>query len=297
MTSSFKSSADVSTPPATNPLAPPVAPFSPTGRITLATLRQMKAARNPISMLTCYDYPTARVLAPTGVHILLVGDSAATTVLGEDSTVRVTLDFLVTITDAVRRGAPDVFLMADMPFASYPDIPTAVANAARFMREAGADCVKVEADLRHRDVIAGMTSAGIPVCAHLGLLPQRAAQLGGYFAQGRTNPDAKRIIQDAVALSEAGATLLLIEAVPNEVTAQVIQKVSVPVIGCGAGPSADGHVVVLHDMLGYSSRVPRFVDKLADAPTLIANAATRYVQAIANREYPADRHQYHMKDQ
>lgn len=257
----------------------------------------MKAQHEPIAMLTCYDYPTAKILAKTGVHVLLVGDSAATTVLGEDSTIRVTLDFLVTITEAVRRGAPDVFLMADLPFASYPDVATAVANGARFMREGGAQSVKLEADGRHAEIVAGMSAAGIPVCAHLGLLPQRAMQEGGYFAQGRTTAAALRIIDDAVALARAGAALLLLEAVPDEVTAEIIKAVDVPVLGCGAGPSADGHVVVLHDMLGFSERTPRFVDKLADVPSVIAEAVGRYVNAVKTREYPATRHQYRKKQE
>lgn len=264
-------------------------------RITLQTLRDMKARREPMAMLTAYDYPTARILASTGVHILLVGDSAATTVLGADSTTKVTFEFLLTLTEAVRRGAPNLFLMADMPFASYPDVPTAVANAARFFREAGADAVKLEADIRHAEMVTAMSAAGITVCAHVGLLPQRAWQQGGYLAQGRTPGDARRLIDEAVALAEAGAHLLLIEAVPDEVTAEIVRRVSVPVLGCGAGPSADGHVVVIHDMLGYSQRPPRFVEKLADVPAVIAEAAGKYAAAVKDRSYPAARHQYKMK--
>jgi 3-methyl-2-oxobutanoate hydroxymethyltransferase len=265
------------------------------GKISLQTLRGMKARREPMAMLTCYDHPTAKILSNTGVHILLVGDSAATTVLGADSTVKATFEFLLTLTDAVRRGAPDLFLMADMPFASYPDVPTAVANAARFVREAGADSVKLEADIRHAEIVRGMTAAGVAVCAHVGLLPQRAPQQGGYFAQGRTVEDARRVIEDAVRLAEAGANLLLIEAVPDEVTAEVVRRVNCPVIGCGAGASADGHVMVLHDMLGYSERAPRFVEKYADVPSVVAAAAREYAQAVKARAYPAARHQYRMK--
>jgi 3-methyl-2-oxobutanoate hydroxymethyltransferase len=255
----------------------------------------MKARREPIAMLTAYDHPTAKIIAQTGVNILLVGDSAATTVLGADSTVQATFDFLLTLTEAVRRGAPDVFLMADMPFASYPDIPTAVANAARFLREANADCVKLEADIRHSEIITALSAAGVTVCAHLGLLPQRAFQQGGYLAQGRTPAEARRIIDEAIALAKAGAHLLLIEAVPDEVTAEIVREVACPVLGCGAGPSADGHVVVLNDMLGYSQRVPRFVERLADVPSVIAAATHRYVESVRDRTYPAARHQYRMK--
>ncbi len=246
-------------------------------------------------MLTAYDHPTAKILAAAGVHILLVGDSVATTVLGADTTVAATFDFLLTITEAVRRGAPDVFLMADMPFGSYPDVPTAVANAVRFMREAGADCVKLEADLRHREIVAAMSAAGVSVCAHIGLLPQRAFQQGGFLAQGRTGADARRLVEEAETLAGAGASLILLEAVPDEVTAEVISKVECPVIGCGAGPSADAHVVVINDLLGYTKRPPRFVEPLADVPSLIGAAAAQYVESIRSRTYPAARHQYRMK--
>jgi 3-methyl-2-oxobutanoate hydroxymethyltransferase len=264
-------------------------------KITLHTLREMKKRHEPMAMLTAYDHPTAKILASAGVPILLVGDSAAMTVLGADSTMKATMELLVTLTEAVRRGAPDVFLMGDMPFGSYPDVPTAVANAARFMREAGADCVKLEADIRHREIVAALSAAGVTVCAHIGLLPQRAVQQGGYFAQGRTSVEARRLIDEAVMLVEAGAHLLLLEAVPDEVTAEIVRKVECPVLGCGAGASADGHVVVLNDMLGYSKRVPRFVEPLADVPAVIHAAALRYVESIRDRSYPAARHQYRMK--
>ncbi len=197
----------------------------------------------------------------------------------------------------VRRGAPHAFLMGDMPFASYPDIPTAVANAARFVKEAGADSVKLEADIRHAEMITAMTAAGIVTCAHVGLLPQRAPQQGGYVAQGRTAADAARIVAEAEALVKAGAQLLLIEAVPDEVTAELQKRITVPILGCGAGPSADGHVIVSYDLLGYNARVPRFVEKFADVPALIADAAQRYVAAIKGHSYPAPRHGYRMKSE
>ncbi len=270
-------------------------------RITLQTLRDMKRRGELIAMLTAYDYPTAKILAAAGVELLLVGDSVATTVLGEESTVVATMDFLLTLTAAVRRAAPHAFVMGDMPFASYPDVPTAVANAARFVKEAGVDGVKLEADIRHREIVTALSSAGVITCAHVGLLPQRAGQQGGYIAQGRTPADARRIVEEAVELVRAGAHLLLLEAVPDEVTAEVVKQVAAlggpgcPVLGCGAGPSADGHVLVSYDMLGYSPRVPRFVERYADVPAIIQDAAHRYVEAVKSRAYPAARHQYRMK--
>jgi 3-methyl-2-oxobutanoate hydroxymethyltransferase len=265
------------------------------GRITLQTLREKKARREPIAMLTAYDFPTARILAGAGVDSLLVGDSAATVLLGASSTTAATMEFLLPLTAAVRRAAPDVFLMADMPFASYPDVRTAVENAGRFVREAGADAVKFEMDIRHVEMTRALSAAGIVVCAHVGLLPQRAAQQGGYVAQGRTAAEAKRIVEEAVALGAAGAPMVLLEAVPDEVTAEVVARVPAIVIGCGGGASADGHVVVVHDMLGYSEKVPRFVEKFGDVPSAITEAAEKYVAAVRGRSYPAAAHQYRMK--
>jgi 3-methyl-2-oxobutanoate hydroxymethyltransferase len=248
-------------------------------------------------MLTAYDFPTAKIFDSAGIEILLVGDSVATTVLGYDSTVHATLDFLLILTAAVRRGAPHAFLMGDMPYASYPNVPTAVANAARFIKEARADCVKLECDIRHREIITAMTAAGIPTCAHVGLLPQRAPQQGGYVAQGRTPAEARRLIDESVELAKAGAHVLLIEAVPDEVTAEIAKRIDIPIIGCGAGPSADGHVLVSFDILGYGTRVPRFVEKYVDAPSVILDAAQRYRAEIKSRQYPAPRHQYRMKSE
>jgi len=269
--------------------------------ITLQTLRQLKKSQTPIAMLTAYDYPTAKLMAAAGVDILLVGDSVATTVLGEDSTVTATMELLLVLTRAVRRAAPQTFVMADMPFASYPDVSTAVANASRFVREAGADCVKLESDIRHREIVTAMSAAGIVTCAHIGLLPQRAAQQGGYVAQGRTPAEAQRLVNEAVELAQAGAHLLLIEAVPDEVTAEVQTRLStmgldhIPVLGCGGGTSADGHVLVSYDMLGYNARAPRFVERYGDVASAIQDAAHRYVEAVKTRAYPASHHLYRMK--
>jgi len=266
-----------------------------TRKITLAVLRQMRLEQRPIAMLTCYDFPTAQILADAGVPLLLVGDSAATTVLGEKSTVHATMDFMLTITRAVRKGAPGVFLLADMPFGSYPTVETAVENARRFLSEAGADAVKMECDRRQEPMIAAMSAAGIPVCAHLGLLPQHVAQEGSYRYRGRTQEEADRLVADGVALVKAGAVLILLEAVPDTVSRRMVEAVDCPVLGCGAGPSCHGHVVVLHDMLGLSSQTPRFVERLADLPSVISQAARTWVSTVENREYPAARHQYPIK--
>jgi len=255
----------------------------------------MRARRQPIAMLTCYDFPTAQTLAAAGVHILLVGDSAANTVLGLASTREIPVDFLMTITAAVRRGAPNSFVMADMPHLGMATADTALTTATRFMRECQADAVKVECTGADLPMIQSLLAAGIPVCAHLGLLPQRVTDPEGYRAQGRTTAEAQRIIGDAILMRRAGAQLLLLEAVPDEVSAAVVAQVDCPVLGCGAGPSCDGHVIVWHDLLGFNPRPPRFAQPLADAPALLTEAAKTYVQEVASRAYPALRHQYHMK--
>ena len=273
---------------------PAVAP-SPE-KITLETLRQMRSRAEPIAMLTCYDYSLARILSGTGIHILLVGDSAAMTVLGENSTIHATMDFMLTITHAVRLGAPQSFVLADMPFASYATPDAAVANAARLLTHGQADAVKLECDAGHVPIIAAMHAAGIPTCAHLGLLPQRAAQHGGYKAQGRSAADADKIVNDAVTLWRAGADMLLLEAVPDPLSSRVVAATDCPVLGCGAGPSCHGHVVVLHDLLGFTDKPPRFVEKMADVPAVIFQAVERYVNAVKNRQYPLPRHGYTMKE-
>ena len=256
----------------------------------------MRQERQPIAMLTCYDFPTAKILATCGVPVLLVGDSAATTVLGESSTIYATMDFMVLLTRAVRRGAPDVFLMGDMPFGSYATEELSVSNGKRFLAEAGADCVKLECDLRHESIVRAMTMAGIPVCAHLGLLPQRAVRQGGYRYQGRTEQDADCLVRESAAMVRAGAELLLLEAVPDRVSRRIVESVGCPVLGCGAGPSCHGHVLVLHDMLGYTEKVPRFVERFGTVPAAVAEAAGAYVRAVETRAYPQVRHEYGVKE-
>ena len=277
-------------------LAAEIPPPRAGGKLTLHGLKTMRQENRPIAMLTCYDFPAAKILAACGVSILLVGDSVATTVLGESSTIHATMDFMILLTRAVRRGAPDVFLMGDMPFGSYATDESAVANGKRFMAEAGVDCVKLECDIRHESIVRTMAMAGIPVCAHLGLLPQRAVQQGGYRYQGRTEEDADRLVRESVAMVAAGAEMLLLEAVPDRVSRRIVESVPCLVLGCGAGPSCHGHVVVLHDMLGYSEKVPRFVERFGAVPAAVAEAAQAYVRAVETREYPQVRHGYGVKE-
>ena len=257
-----------------------------------------KRDRRKMAMLTCYDCPTARMQAEAGVDAILVGDSYGQVVLGFDSTQPVTMDQMITITAAVRRGAPKVFLIGDMPFLSYQVCPEeAVRNAGRFLAEGGADCVKLECDLRLVDTVAAIARAGIPVMTHLGFRPQSVQQLGGYRIQGKTGEAADALVVQAKAMVEAGASAILLEMVPPEPARLVTEAVPVPVIGCGAGPHVDGHVVVVHDMLGYTTgKVPRFVPQYTSVRQPMVQAFKQFVADVAGGEYPKPEHCYSMDE-
>jgi len=269
----------------------------PPTKKTLTTLLEMKQDGKPISMLTAYDYPTAQIEEAAGIDSILVGDSAAQVILGHPTTLPATMDFMVTMAAAVRRGAPSVFLIGDMPYLSYHVSPQdAIRNAGRFMAEAGCDCVKVEGDRRLADTIRAMTAATIPVMTHLGLRPQSVHQFGGYRAQGRTAESAMQLIADARILEDAGASMILLEAVPPEPARAISRSTRLPVIGCGAGPWCDGHVLVLHDMLGLSDgAMPRFVKRYTDTRSAIHEAVSAYKKDVDSRAYPAADHAYQME--
>lgn len=253
--------------------------------VTLRTLAQMAGLGEPFACLTAYDFTTARWLERAGVHLLLTGDSAANVVLGFDSTVHAPMDFLVTITAAVKRGAPKTLVMADMPFLSYHTSEgDALRNAGRFMTEGTADCVKLEADASFAPVVRAMTRAGIPVCAHVGTRPQTAAVTSGPRATGRTRAEARRVVEDAKGLEDAGAVLLLIEAVPDEVTDAVMAETRVPLIGIGAGTACHGQILVVNDLVGLTDRPPRFADPVADLGPRLQGAGEEWVRRVANRQ-------------
>jgi 3-methyl-2-oxobutanoate hydroxymethyltransferase len=244
----------------------------------------MASEGKPFACLTCYDATTARWLARGGVHVLLVGDTAAEMVLGFDRTIDAPLDFMVTITAGVKRGAPDVIVMADMPFMSYQaSEDAAIVNAGRFLVEGLADIVKIEADASFAPLVARMTRAGIPVCAHVGSRPQRAAITSGYGSAGRTAQEARRVVEDAVALEQAGAVMLLAEAVPDEVTAMILQQTKSPLIGIGAGPACHGQVLVVQDLLGMSDSPPRFAEPVAAMGPAITAASAQWVHRVSQR--------------
>lgn len=267
-------------------------------KTTLSTLMSNKRRSIPITMLTAYDYPMAQIEEAAGVDCVLVGDSAAQVVLGYDSTLPITMDFLVTIAAAVRRGAPNVFLIGDMPYLSFNvNAEEAIRNAGRFMAEAGCDCVKIEGDARIAATVRQMSAATIPVMVHLGLRPQAVHQFGGYRAQGRDAKSAQSLIEDAKVLEDAGACALLLEAVPPEPARIIAESTRLPVIGCGAGPHCDGHVVVFHDMVGLTAtRLPRFVRRYADTREYLQKAVEAYVADIVGGTYPQAEHCYEMDD-
>lgn len=265
--------------------------------ITLLTLQARKRSRQKISMLTCYDHAHAVIQEHAGIDCILVGDSASQVILGYPSTLPVRMDFMVEIAAAVRRGAPSVFLIGDMPYLSFTVSPQeAIRNAGRFMAEAGCDAVKLEGDGRLVPTVEALSAAMIPVVVHLGLRPQAVHLSGGYRAQARDADSALRLIEDAKRLERAGACMLLLEAVPPEPARIITDTSNVPVIGCGAGPDCDGHVVVLHDMLGLSfGPSPRFVKRYGDVRSEVARAVSQYISDIRGGIYPAAEHSYTME--
>lgn len=266
-------------------------------KITIPTLVEKMQKRQPITMLTCYDYPTALLEERAGIDIILVGDSLGMTVLGYDSTLPVTMDVMVVHAQAVRRGAPTAFLIGDMPYMSYQvSVPEAIRNAGRFMAEAACDAVKLEGGRNVADVVAALTKATIPVMGHIGLTPQSIAQLGGFRAQGRDAGTAVRVIEDAKILEEAGAFAILLEAIPPEVAKVVAERASIPIIGIGAGPHTHGQLLIVHDLLGFFDRfTPKFVKKYADLNSTMTQAFTAYKDDVLAGRFPEPQHNYTLK--
>ncbi|WP_423494533.1 3-methyl-2-oxobutanoate hydroxymethyltransferase [Microbacterium esteraromaticum] len=271
---------------------------APRRRVTLADLAAKKRAGEPIVMVTAYDHPGAQIAEAAGVDLVLVGDSAAMTVLGYDSTVPITVDEMLVLTRAVRRGLDAPLLVGDLPFGSYEASDAlALATAQRFVKEAGVDLVKIERGGASVARARALVDAGIPVVGHVGLTPQSVAALGGYRAQGRTAEAAIAVIDDAIALQNAGCSLLVVEAVPAPVTAAIVDRVDIPVIGIGAGASADGQVLVFHDLLGiYDGPAARFVKRYAHLRDAAIDGVAAYAREVRSGAYPAPEHGYAMAD-
>jgi 3-methyl-2-oxobutanoate hydroxymethyltransferase len=256
----------------------------------------MKRRGDKIVMVTAYDAPSGRLADAAGVDLILVGDSSGMVVHGRESTVPVSLDEIVFMTQWVTRGAKRPIVVADLPFGSYETSDEqAVANAIRLVKEGGADAVKLERGGTSVARAKAIVDAGIPVMGHVGLTPQTATVLGGFKAQGRTADRAKQLREDAVALQEAGCFAVVLEAVPSAVARAVTQALGVPTIGIGAGPDTDGQVLVWHDMLGYyEGHAPRFVKRYADLGETIVDALGRYAEDVRTGAFPAEQHTYKM---
>ena len=277
----------------------------PGGRkpVTIPHLAELKSQGQPIVMVTAYDFPSAQVAEEAEVDVVLVGDTAAMTVLGYESTVPVSMDEMVMLASAVRRGARTPLVVGDLPFGSYQaSSELAVASAVRYMKVAGCDAVKMEmagvsggvADKRESVARArAVVAAGIPVMGHVGLTPQSASALGGYRTQGRTMEQAVQVADDALALQDAGCFAVVFEAVPAAVTEVIMERMRIPVIGIGAGPATDGQVLVFHDMLGlHEGRSPRFVKAFAEAKDVMVEGMRAYADEVRDGRFPAEEHTY-----
>jgi 3-methyl-2-oxobutanoate hydroxymethyltransferase len=269
-------------------------------KLRLPALSEMKIAREPIVMITAYDFPTGVIVDSAGVELVLVGDSAATTVLGHDpvSTVRATMDELVILTRAVARGVKRAIVIGDMPFMSYQvSDEDAVRNGGRFIKEAGADVVKLEGAGQSLQRVAALVGAGIPVMGHIGLTPQTATMLGGHRAQGREWHRAREVYEDALALEAAGAFAVVLECVPEPVAAAITRRLTIPTIGIGSGAACDGQVLVFHDAVGLNpagGHQPKFVKRFAEAGATIRAGVDEYAAEVRARTYPGPEHTYAM---
>ena len=280
------------------------APRAGNGKVTVPDIQRRKSppatqsgeTPQKITCLTAYDYPTARLLDAAGVDILLVGDSLGMVVLGYENTLPVTMEEMLHHTRAVRRGVQRALVVADMPYGSYhAAIAGSLHNAMRFLKEAGAEAVKVEGGERRLELISRLVEAEIPVMAHVGLTPQSVHALGGFKVQGKTLEAAEQLLRDAHAVEAAGAFSIVLESVPRELAARITQELRIPTIGIGAGPECDGQVVVLHDLLGLTfGSVPKFARQYANLGEVIARAASEFCGDVRNGRFPSDAESYHL---
>jgi 3-methyl-2-oxobutanoate hydroxymethyltransferase len=269
-------------------------------KLTISGLFKKAAEGKPITWLTCYDYPTAYMQEQAGVDMILVGDSLGMTMLGYDSTLPVTMDDMIRHTAAVRRGAPNTWLIGDMPYMSYqPSVETAIRNAGRFMAEAGCDAIKLEGGSAVCDRVRAIANAGIPVVGHLGLTPQSASALGGFRLQGKTAEAAKKIIEDAKALEQAGAFMILLEMVPDRVCQIITERAeNCLIMSLGSGPYAHGQLLIYHDAFGlYPKFKPRMAKVFADAGAVIRSGLESYVKEVTEKTFPAPENWFGMPDE
>ena len=260
-------------------------------RVRTSKLLDMKQAGEPIVCVTAYDYSMARLVDEAGIPVVLVGDSLGNVVLGYDSTIPVTLDDVLHHTRAVVRGAKDALIVADMPFMTYNvSVKDALRSAGRLLQEGGAQAVKLEGGAFVAETVRRLTESGIPVMGHLGLTPQSVHQLGGYRVQGRTADQARRLLDDALAIEDAGAFAIVLETVPGNVAHAVTSRLTVPTIGIGAGPACDGQIQVLHDILGLGTRQPRHAKRFAELNAVTLDALRAYREEVTARSFPGPEH-------
>lgn len=266
---------------------------------TTATILQMKGTDKKISMITAYDYTTAKLVDEAGINTILVGDSLGNVILGYEDTISVTVDDMIHHSAAVARGAKNALVVTDMPFMSYQaSVYDAVINAGRIMKEGRAGAVKLEGGKEVCPQIEAIVKAGIPVCAHLGLTPQSVNAFGGYKIQGRTEAAARKLVEDAKAVEAAGAFAVVLECVPAKLAKLITQSISIPTIGIGAGADCDGQVLVNQDMLGmFSDYVPKFVKQYAHVGDIIKDAVSKYIEEINTGVFPAEEHTYKIDDE
>ena len=265
-------------------------------KVTTATLRELKLHHEPITCLTAYDYATARLQDQAGVEMILVGDSLAQTMLGYENTLSVTVDEMLHHVKAVRRGVKSALLLADMPYGSYHADPTdALRNATRFVKEGGAEVVKIEGGEKRADLIRRIVDAEIPVSGHIGLTPQSVNVMGGYKVQGKNLNAVEQLMRDAIALDRAGVACLVLEGIPREVAAMITAEVGTPTIGIGAGPDCDGQVLVFHDVVNLTFGPPaKFVRRYTDLTAQITNAVQAFCADVKSHQYPSDAESYHL---
>jgi 3-methyl-2-oxobutanoate hydroxymethyltransferase len=258
----------------------------------------MKEAGEKITWITAYDYPTAQFVEAAGLDMILVGDSLGMCVYGYPGTVPVTMDQCIVHCEAVRRGAPNTFIVGDMPFMSYQSsVEKAIENAGRFLKEASVDAIKLEGGRRIVPVVRGILDAGIVVCGHIGLTPQSSGQLGGHKAQGRTVESARALIEDALALETAGIQMLLLEAIPPEVGKFIAEKLTIPALSIGAGMHCDGQLLIVSDLIGqFQAFTPKFVKKYCNVAEVVTDALKEYAAEVRAGTFPTDDHCYHMLD-
>jgi 3-methyl-2-oxobutanoate hydroxymethyltransferase len=268
----------------------------PRRKITTATLQEKKLHHDPITCLTAYDYATARLVDESGIDIVLVGDSLAMTMLGYENTLSVTVDEMLHHVRAVRRGVKNGLLIADMPYGSYhATTEEAIHNAARFVKEGGAEAVKIEGGEKRVDVIRRVIDAEIPVAGHIGLTPQSVNVMGGYKVQGKTLNAIEQLMRDAVALDHAGVACIYLEGIPREVAAMITAEVETPTIGIGAGPDCDGQVLVFHDLVNLTfGHAAKFVRRYGDAAATITQAVLSFKADVASHQFPSDAESYHL---